>query len=163
MSQYVVGRIQEKFGAAVLSTHASQGDDTVVIERGVLLDLLFFLRDDVELAFNLPIDLTVVDWYRLRELRFEVVYHLLSTTKRHRIRIKVPLVEDDLKLDSSFPVWPGLDWFEREAWDLYGVTFEGHPNHKRILMWEGFEGHPLRKDYPINQRQPVTALLGEKA
>jgi NADH-quinone oxidoreductase subunit C len=70
--------------------------------------------------------------------------------------------EDDARVPSSFAVWPGFDWYEREAWDLYGVRFEGHPNHTRIMMWEGFEGHPLRKDYPINKRQPLTTLLGEQ-
>lgn len=162
MSQHVIERIRERFGDHVIAAHSNQGDDTVVLERDVLLDALFFLRDEPDLAFDMPIDLTVVDWYRRREPRFEVVYHLRSQQKGHRVRIKVPVDEDDPVVPSSLPVWRGFDWYEREAWDLYGIRFEGHPKLKRILMWEGFEGHPLRKDYPINKRQPLVALLDGK-
>ncbi len=162
MSKNVLERLQARFADQVEETHSNQGDDTAYVKRDKLVELLTFLRDDAELAFNLPVDLTVVDWYQKREPRFEVVYHLYSTTKKHRVRLKVRVDEDDARVPSSFPVWPGFDWFEREAWDLYGVRFEGHPNHTRIMMWEGFEGHPLRKDYPINKRQPLTTLLGEQ-
>ncbi len=162
MSKHVLERLQARFADQVEETHSNQGDDTAYVKRDKLVELLTFLRDDAELAFNLPVDLTVVDWYQKREPRFEVVYHLYSTTKKHRVRLKVRVDEDDARVPSSFPVWPGFDWFEREAWDLYGVRFEGHPNHTRIMMWEGFEGHPLRKDYPINKRQPLTTLLGEQ-
>ena len=162
MSKHVLERLKARFADQVEETHSNQGDDTAYVKRDKLVELLTFLRDDAELAFNLPVDLTVVDWYQKREPRFEVVYHLYSTTKRHRIRLKVRVDEDDARVPSSFAVWPGFDWYEREAWDLYGVRFEGHPNHTRIMMWEGFEGHPLRKDYPINKRQPLTTLLGEQ-
>ena len=162
MSKHVLERLKARFTDQVEETHSNQGDDTAYVKRDKLVELLTFLRDDAELAFNLPVDLTVVDWYQKREPRFEVVYHLYSTTKRHRVRLKVRVDEDDARVPSSFAVWPGFDWYEREAWDLYGVRFEGHPNHTRIMMWEGFEGHPLRKDYPINKRQPLTTLLGEQ-
>jgi len=162
VSKHVLERLQARFADQVEETHSNQGDDTAYVKRDKLVELLTFLRDDADLAFNLPVDLTVVDWYQKREPRFEVVYHLYSTTKKHRVRLKVRVDEDDARVPSSFPVWPGFDWFEREAWDLYGVRFEGHPNHTRIMMWEGFEGHPLRKDYPINKRQPLTTLLGEQ-
>ena len=162
MSKHVLERLKARFADQVEETHSNQGDDTAYVKRDKLVELLTFLRDDAELAFNLPVDLTVVDWYQKREPRFEVVYHLYSTTKKHRVRLKVRVDEDDARVPSSFPVWPGFDWYEREAWDLYGVRFEGHPNHTRIMMWEGFEGHPLRKDYPINKRQPLTTLLGEQ-
>jgi len=96
-------------------------------------------------------------WERPKEgqTRFEVVYHFYSLTKRHRIRIKVPLQEGETELDSLTPLWVGADWLEREVWDMFGVVFKDHPNLKRILMYESFEGHPLRKDYPINKRQPL--------
>jgi NADH-quinone oxidoreductase subunit C len=162
VSKHVLERLKARFTDQVEETHSNQGDDTAYVKRDKLVELLTFLRDDAELAFNLPVDLTVVDWYQKREPRFEVVYHLYSTTKRHRVRLKVRVDEDDARVPSSFAVWPGFDWYEREAWDLYGVRFEGHPNHTRIMMWEGFEGHPLRKDYPINKRQPLTTLLGEQ-
>lgn len=162
MSKKSLEKLQARFASEVLSTHDQCGDETAVLKRGRLGEILLFLRDDAELLMDMPIDLTVVDWYRQREPRFEVVYHLYSTRTKQRIRLKVPVDEDDPKVPSSFPVWPGFDWYEREAYDLYGVVFEGHPNLKRILMWEGFEGHPLRKDYPITKRQPLLPVLGEK-
>ncbi len=162
MSKYVLERLQARFADQIEETHSKLGDDTAVLKRDRLVELLTFLRDDPDLAFNLPIDLTVVDWYQKREPRFEVVYHLYSTSKKHRVRLKVRVDEDDAVVPSSWPVWPGFDWYEREAWDLYGVRFEGHPNPTRIMMWEGFQGHPLRKDFPINRRQPLTTLLGEQ-
>jgi NADH-quinone oxidoreductase subunit C len=162
MSEYVVQRLVERFADQIVETHALHGDDTVVLKRDRLLDVLLFLRDDADLRFDMPTDLTVVDWFRKKEPRFEVVYHLYSTVKNHRVRLKVPVDEDDPVVPSSHPVWVGFDWYEREAYDLYGIRFAGHPNLTRVLMWEGFEGHPLRKDYPINRRQPLTALLDGK-
>jgi NADH-quinone oxidoreductase subunit C len=162
VSKYVLERLQARFADQIEETHSKLGDDTAVLKRDRLVEVLTFLRDDPDLAFNLPIDLTVVDWYQKREPRFEVVYHLYSTSKKHRVRLKVRIEEDDAVVPSSWPVWPGFDWYEREAWDLYGVRFEGHPNPTRIMMWEGFQGHPLRKDFPINRRQPLTTLLGEQ-
>lgn len=87
--------------------------------------------------------------------RFEVVYHFYSLAKNHRLRVKVPLEEKSPEIDSVVPLWASADWFEREIWDMYGVVFKGHPNLKRILMYEEFTGHPLRKDYPVNKRQPL--------
>ncbi len=87
--------------------------------------------------------------------RFEVVYHFFSLALRHRIRIKVPVSEADPQVQSLTSLWAGADWFEREIWDMFGIRFRGHPNLKRILMYEEFVGHPLRKDYPVNKRQPL--------
>ena len=87
--------------------------------------------------------------------RFEVVYHFFSTRHGHRVRVKVPLRAADPTLDSLTGLWRAADWFEREVWDMFGVSFKGHPNLKRILMYEGFEGYPLRKDYPVAKRQPL--------
>lgn len=87
--------------------------------------------------------------------RFEMVYHLYSSTHRHRLRLKVPLTSTDLVVDSLTGLWHAANWFEREVWDMFGVRFTGHPNLKRLLMYESFIGHPLRKDYPINKRQPL--------
>jgi len=89
------------------------------------------------------------------EFRFEVVYHFYSTTRNHRLRLKVPLTATDPIVDSLTPLWRSADWFEREVWDMFGIRFTGHPNLKRILMYEAFQGHPLRKDYPIRKRQPL--------
>lgn len=87
--------------------------------------------------------------------RFDVVYHLHSLTHNHRIRLKVPLAAQDAVAPSLTGLWPSADWFEREVWDMFGIRFTGHPNLKRILMYEPFEGHPLRKDYPVYKRQPI--------
>ncbi len=89
------------------------------------------------------------------EFRFEVVYHLYSLEKNHRLRVKVPVAAADPVVDSLTGLWQSADWFEREVWDMFGIRFTGHPNLKRILMYEGFEGHALRKDYPMHKRQPI--------
>ena len=87
--------------------------------------------------------------------RFEVVYHFFSLAKKHRVRIKVPAEAKNPEVDSIVSLWAGADWYEREVWDMFGIKFRGHPNLKRILMYEEFQGHPLRKDYPIQKRQPL--------
>ncbi len=93
------------------------------------------------------------------ESRFAVVYHFYSTAQKHRLRLVIPVEEADAEVDSLTPLWPGADWLEREAWDMFGINFRGHPNLKRILLYEGFEGHPLRKDYPVKKRQPLIGPL----
>ena len=87
--------------------------------------------------------------------RFVVTYHFYSLEHKHRLRLVVPVEEAKAELDSLTSLWAGADWLEREVWDMYGIRFQGHPNLKRILMYEEFEGHPLRKDYPVNKRQPL--------
>jgi NADH-quinone oxidoreductase subunit C len=87
--------------------------------------------------------------------RFVVVYHLFSHALKHRLRLGVPLEETDPEVDSLITLWAGADWLEREVWDMFGIRFRGHPNLKRILMYEEFVGHPLRKDYPVKKRQPL--------
>jgi NADH-quinone oxidoreductase subunit C len=89
------------------------------------------------------------------EFRFDVVYHLYSTRHHHRVRLKVPVALADPSVPSLTPLWASANWFEREAWDMFGVTFAGHPGLRRILMYESFKGHPLRKDYPVRKRQPL--------
>lgn len=90
-----------------------------------------------------------------QESRFAVVYHFFSLKHKHRLRLVVPLDETDAEVDSLTPLWAGANWLEREVWDMFGIRFRGHPNLKRILMYEEFKGHPLRKDYPVNKRQPL--------
>lgn len=87
--------------------------------------------------------------------RFVIVYHFFSLSLKHRLRVEVPVAEDDPEVDSLTPLWAVADWLEREVWDMFGIRFRGHPNLTRILMYEEFVGHPLRKDYPVNQRQPL--------
>ena len=87
--------------------------------------------------------------------RFTVVYHFFSTTHKHRLRLVVPVQESAAEVDSLSDLWPAANWLEREVWDMFGIRFRGHPSLKRILMYEEFEGHPLRKDYPVAKRQPL--------
>jgi NADH-quinone oxidoreductase subunit C len=158
MSVSALNAVQAKFPDAVVSSHSHRGDDTLVIKREHLVEVCTFLRDDPGLDFKMPIDVCGVDYLGHREHRFEVVYHLLSLTHRKRVRLKVELSEDDCTVPSVIGVWRGVDWFEREAWDMYGIRFEGHPYLKRILLYEEFEGHPLRKDYPQRGYQPLMPL-----
>lgn len=156
----VLNTILKKFPKAVLETHSFRGDDTVVAEKGEICRLLNFLKSDPELDFNILMDLTAVDCLELGERpRFEVVYHLFSLARKQRLRVKVRVEEKDPEVDSVTALWPAADWYEREIWDMFGIRFNGHPNLKRILMYEEFVGHPLRKDYPVNRRQP---LIGPK-
>ena len=93
------------------------------------------------------------------EARFVVTYHFYSLVHKHRLRLVVPVEENDAELDSVTPLWDGANWLEREVWDMFGIQFRGHPDLKRILMYDEFEGHPLRKDYPVNKRQPLIGPL----
>ena len=155
----ILARLGERFGAAILETHAQHGDTTAVVGRAAIADVLAFGRDDAALRFDMLMDLTAVDYLRYPgredEARFEVVYHLYSVPANHRLRLKVPLDEDDPVIPSSVPLWPIANWFEREVWDMFGIRFEGHPDLRRLLLYEEFVGHPLRKDYPVNRRQPL--------
>jgi NADH-quinone oxidoreductase subunit C len=150
----LLARLKARFADAVLSTHGFRGDATAIVDRAALLDVCRYLRDDPEMGFDLLSDVTAVDYYG-RKPRFEVVYHLVSIERVHRLRIKVGIEEDDAKIPSVVSIWAGADWLEREAWDMYGIQFDGHPNLKRIYLYEQFEGHPLRKDYPKEKRQPL--------
>jgi NADH-quinone oxidoreductase subunit C len=131
-----------------------RGQAVIVIPREIVLDALGTLRDDPELAFDMLADLTAVD-YLPREPRFEVVYELNSLTHHHRLRVKAGVPGDDPQIVSASSLWNAALWAEREVWDMFGIRFAGHPDLRRILMYPEFEGHPLRKDYPVNKRQPL--------
>ena len=139
---------------AVQETHARLGDATAVVEPGRILDVLRLLRDDRELDFSMLSDVCAVD-YLPRVPRFEVVYHLYSPARNHRVRIKARVPEADARIPSAVSLYASADWMEREVWDLYGIRFEGHPDLRRILLYDEFDGHPLRKDYPKERRQPL--------
>ena len=123
------------------------GELTLTAQPARLIELLTFLRDDAQCQFVSFIDCCGVDWPGRAE-RFDVVYHLLSPRQNLRIRVKV-MTSEDAPVPSVTAVYPGADWFEREAYDLYGILFTGHPDLRRILTDYGFEGHPLRKDFPL--------------
>ncbi|MCB9799178.1 MAG: NADH-quinone oxidoreductase subunit C [Candidatus Omnitrophica bacterium] len=149
-------KLKEKFPEAVLDLHDQNGDETVVIAKSALLTVGECLKNDPEFNMTVLIDLTAVDGLDMGwKPRFQVVYHFYSVEKNHRLRIKVGVDRKEATVSSLVKLWPAANWFEREVWDMFGIRFEGHPDLRRILMYEGFEGHPLRKDYPYNQRQPL--------
>jgi NADH-quinone oxidoreductase subunit C len=157
--QVILARLRDRFGDRVLEAHARCGDHTAVLSREAIGEALAFCRDDPALRFDLLVDITAVDYLKFpgREdgPRFEVVYHLYSTPHNHRVRLKVPVEQDDPVVPTATGLWPIADWLEREVWDMFGIRFEGHPNLKRLLLYEEFVGHPLRKDYPVARRQPL--------
>jgi NADH-quinone oxidoreductase subunit C len=160
----ILQRLRDRFGAAVVDTHEFRGDTTAVVERAAVADVLRFCRDEPALTFDMLTDLTAADYLKFpgREdgPRFEVVYQLYSLPYNHRLRLKVRVDEEDAVVPTAVPLWPIANWLEREVWDMFGVRFAGHPDPRRLLMYEEFVGHALRKDYPINRRQP---LIGPKA
>ena len=134
--------------AGSVTGHAvANGELTVTALPGDVIQVMTFLRDDERCQFWSFIDVTAIDWPS-RERRFDVVYHLLSPKLNARLRVKLEVGEADA-VPSIISVFPGADWFEREAYDLYGVLFTGHPDMRRLLTDYGFEGHPLRKDFPL--------------
>jgi NADH-quinone oxidoreductase subunit C len=133
---------------AVEDTQAFRDEVTIFIRREKLRRVAEFLRDDPELSFDFLADVTALDHFP-NEPRFESVYHLLSFKTAQRLRLKVRLPGDDARVESMVAVWPAANAYEREVFDLFGVQFENHPFLRRILMPEDWEGHPLRKDYPV--------------
>lgn len=149
-------KLRERFAEDVRSVHAFRGDLTAEVTPARLVEICRYLRDDAELAFDFLADVTAVD-YLGSIPRFELVYHLKSLTRGHRLRLKARVSEDEARIDSLVGVWRGADWLERETWDMYGIRFEGHPDLRRIYLYEEFQGHPLRKDYPKERRQPLVS------
>lgn len=143
----LASHIADKLGDKLAASQVEYGELTLTTDGSDILDVLGFLRDDVQCCFVCLIDISGVD-YPSRDKRFDVVYHLLSPQQNQRIRVRV-MVSEDVTLPSATPIYPGADWFEREAYDLYGILFSGHPDLRRLLTDYGFEGHPLRKDFPL--------------
>ena len=195
MSTSLLESVKDRFPDAVLSSHAYRGDETVILRREFLLEVVRCLKEDPAFEMNFLMDLTAVDYSAFGKrpapaffassgvavsltsqipdedssrprgrgpwpgppgkARFAVVYHFFSKAHKHRLRLVVPVEEADAEVDSLTALWAGANWLEREVWDMFGIRFKGHPDLKRILMYEEFEGHPLRKDYPVNKRQPL--------
>lgn len=172
----VLDRLRDKFGNDILATTNFRGDESIIVTRKTIVPLMTYLKN--QMAFDMLVDLCGVDYYQptnpsyglrhskpealakwraetapvaLNE-RFEVVYHLYSTPNKYRIRVKVRVDAQKPEIETITTLWKAANWFEREAFDLYGIRFLNHPNLKRILTYPEFEGHPLRKDYPIARR-----------
>ena len=141
-------RVVAGSGGAVDAFAVAHGELTVTAATDRIADVLFFLRDDPALQFHQLMDVCGAD-YPQRLSRFDVVYHLLSMTKNRRIRVKIQ-TDEDTPVPSVVKIFPGAEWFEREAFDMYGVFFSGHPDLRRLLTDYGFHGHPLRKDFPMS-------------
>ncbi len=157
MSKALVEKLKARFGARILATPSQHGDEAIVVAAADWREVHQFLRDDPGCEMQMLIDLCGVD-YPDREPRFEVVTHLYSLTKKHRLRVKTAVGDadgDGADVDSLLPVWRSADWMEREAFDMFGLNFVGHPDLRRILLYPEFEGHPLRKDYPAQRTQPL--------
>ncbi|MEQ1612001.1 MAG: NADH-quinone oxidoreductase subunit C [Hyphomicrobiaceae bacterium] len=139
--------VKAALGPAIVSSSTAHGELTLTVGRADITDVLTKLRDDDGCQFEILIDVCGVD-YPARPNRFDVVYHLLSARKNWRLRVKLETNEADA-VASVIPVYPAANWFEREAYDMYGILFSGHPDLRRLLTDYGFQGHPLRKDFPL--------------
>jgi NADH-quinone oxidoreductase subunit C len=144
-------KLKEKFPDSILEISDFRNDLTGVVRKEDIVSICIFLRDDTELSFNFLSDLCGVD-YLERKPRFDVVYNLYSINKNHRLRLKVR-VEEGESVPSVTPVWSTANWHEREVYDMFGINFDGHPDLKRILMADDWEGHPLRKDFPLTKEE----------
>ena len=147
-------RLLDAHGSVLRATHAQLGDATATLEGSALCEVMAFLRDEPGLQFDMLTDLTAVDYLGEKD-RFEMVYHLYSVPLNHRLRIKARLPESEPVIATLTGLWASADWMEREVFDLYGIRFEGHPDLRRILLYDEFVGHPLRKDYAKTARQPL--------
>ncbi len=139
--------LADKLGPALLARHLAYHELTLTVQRDAVVKVLKLLRDDVQCQFSCLIDIAGVD-YPERENRFDVVYHLLSPRQNMRVRVKVE-TDEEAPVRSVIDVYPAANWFEREAFDLYGILFSDHPDLRRILTDYGFQGHPMRKDFPL--------------
>jgi NADH-quinone oxidoreductase subunit C len=148
-----VAALRSRFGAAVERSAVLLGATVVWVARERTHEILAWLRDDPDQRYDYLIDVTAVE-YRDRERPLELVYQLRSLPRSVMLRVKVDLAKDrPLEVDSAVDLWRGADWLEREVWDMFGIRFRGHPDLRRILMWENYaEGHPLRKDFPLRGR-----------
>lgn len=156
MSKKVIKRLKKELGDKILETSDFRGDDTAIVGRKDWKAVAELLKNDADLAMDHFIDITAVDYPEREpdEPRFDVILHVRSMQKNHRVRIKTRVGETE-DLASLASVWPGANWGEREIFDMFGIRFADHPDLRRILMYEEFQGYPLRKDYPITKAQPL--------
>ncbi len=145
----IAEKIKEQFPDQVIDVAEFRDQVSVIVKREQNIPLLKYLHDDPSLSLDHLQDLTAVDYLKKKDVRFEVVYNLYSIKYRHKIRIRAQVPENDPKINSVVSLWAGANWHERECFDMFGIVFTGHPDLRRILMPEDWEGYPLRKDYPL--------------
>ncbi|MDK2970395.1 MAG: NADH-quinone oxidoreductase subunit [Candidatus Sumerlaeota bacterium] len=150
LEQLLTNKLRERFGEAIREIKSYRGELTLIVDRGPIVGIMTMLRDDPDFQFNFLSHVTAVDYLALgRTPRFDVVYHLYSLPKTHRLRVRAAVPEEDPTIDSVYSVWKTANFHERETFDMFGVIFQGHPDLRRILMPDDWEGHPLRKDFPL--------------
>jgi len=157
MAKALIDLVKKNFPDAVLESHSLSGDDTIVVDAQKWKAVHRFLRDAPQSMMDMLTDLTAVD-FPDREPRFEVVSHLYSLTRGHRLRLKARVGDEQgevVEIETLTDLWASANWLERECWDMFGVRFLGHPDLRRILLYPEFEGYPLRKDYPADRIQPL--------
>jgi NADH-quinone oxidoreductase subunit C len=142
-----VKKLQEKFPASVLEVKTFRDEVNVTVQKKDIFEICKFLYSDPDLQYQMLTDLCGVDFFP-ESPRFEVVYLLYSMKKQQRLRLKIK-VGDSVSVSSVESIWKAADWLEREVYDLFGISFDNHPDLRRILLWDGYEGHPLRKDFPV--------------
>ncbi len=147
MAEILVDRLKELFSASILEVRTFRGELTLSVSKDDLYAICKFLFSDPDLQFQFLTDLCGVDRFP-ESPRFEIVYLLYSMKNNQRLRIKAALGETE-SISSVEPIWKAANWLEREVYDLFGISFKNHPDLRRILLWDGYEGHPLRKDYPL--------------
>jgi NADH-quinone oxidoreductase subunit C len=168
MSQKVLDALKAAHGSAIELVESQHGDEIAWVKRDDLVAVATWLKNDPAMLFDAPVFVTCIDrldwhptgvppsthWNETKP-RFEVCYQLRSQPHRHRLRLKIAVPEHDARCPSLATLYPAFDWQERETFDMYGIRFEGHPDLRRIYMYEEFVGYPLRKDYPKEKRQPL--------
>lgn len=157
MAKALLDLVKSEFRDDILGSHSQHGDETAIVKASAWFKIHQFLREDARTAVDMLTDLTVVD-FPDRDPRFEIVSHVYSLHKGHRLRLKTQVGDedgDDAVVPSLSAIWASANWMEREAYDMFGVMFSGHPDLRRILLYPEFEGFPLRKDYPADKIQPL--------
>jgi len=160
VSAFAYDKVSARYPSAVVQRYTDRtGGEWLVVRRESLRDVAAMLKSDPELDYKLFLSMDGVDRLQLPQNspRFEVAYFLRSLSRRDMVRLKVQVEESDPQIPSIAHIFGGANWFERFVWDFYGIRFTGHPDLKRILLYEEFKGHPLRKDYPLRERQPLVA------
>jgi NADH-quinone oxidoreductase subunit C len=168
VSKQVLDALTAAHPHSIARTGSAHGDDIAWIKRDDLVAVATWLRDDPAMRFDAPVFVTCIDWldwhpagrplaehWSEDKPRFTVCYQLRSSVHKHRIRLEIEVPEHDARVPSLAELWPGFNWQERETFDMYGVRFDGHPDLRRIYLYEEFVGYPLRKDYPKEKRQPL--------
>lgn len=148
MNNKVLEKLKETFGESILESSEFRDELTVVVPKDRIVEVCRFLKENPELQYDLLADLCGIDMATPKK-RFGVIYNLFSIPRKHRIRIKTFVEEDEASLPTVTGVWGTANWHERETYDMFGIVFEGHPDHRRIYMPDEFEHHPLRKDFPL--------------